>query len=106
MEPIGPNGQNDHLLFWSSRIVMSFLPNILMNLWSKLTLTDKMAHFHGQTIPDVGKPPILPIYLCYSSISLLVIQNFDVILAKKTSWTFVKTLAMEPIGPDGQNDLI
>ncbi|KAG5582351.1 hypothetical protein H5410_052978 [Solanum commersonii] len=70
-------------------------------------------------------PPILLIFVCYSSPSLLVIRNFDVIFAKNfmdytiffgnpefqrqfcrnLSWTSVKTLTMEEVGPYGQNNL-
>jgi len=35
-------------------------------LRSQLALTAKTAPFQGQTIPGAGKPPILPIFVCYS----------------------------------------
>jgi len=34
-------------------------------LWSQLAVTAKTDHFQGQTIPGAGKPPILPIFVCY-----------------------------------------
>ncbi|KAG5582343.1 hypothetical protein H5410_052970 [Solanum commersonii] len=33
-----------------------------------------MAHFQGQMIPGVGKPPILPIFVCNTP-SFLMIRN-------------------------------
>ncbi|KAG5576412.1 hypothetical protein H5410_056546 [Solanum commersonii] len=33
---------------------------------SRLVPTGKLAPFQGQTIPEMGKPPVLPIFLCYS----------------------------------------
>ncbi|KAG5568920.1 hypothetical protein H5410_064083 [Solanum commersonii] len=36
-------------------------------LWSQLALMAKMTNFQGQTIPGVGKPPILLIFIYYSS---------------------------------------
>jgi len=47
-----------------------------------LALTTKTTNFIGQTSPEAGKPPILPIFMCYSSPSFLVIWNFDLIFAK------------------------
>ncbi|KAG5569111.1 hypothetical protein H5410_058877 [Solanum commersonii] len=52
-------------------------------LWSQLALMANTTHFQGQTIPGPGKPPILLIFVCYSSPYFLVIQNFDAIFAKK-----------------------
>jgi len=51
-------------------------------LWGLFALTAKTAHFKGQTIPRDGKPPLLPIFICYSSPSFLVIWNSDFIFAK------------------------
>ncbi|KAG5569109.1 hypothetical protein H5410_058875 [Solanum commersonii] len=70
-------------------------------LRSHLALTTKMAHFQGQTIPEAGKPPILPIVMCYSP-WIFVIRNstsFLKIIPDKR----VKTLPMEPVVPHGQN---
>ncbi|KAG5582379.1 hypothetical protein H5410_053006 [Solanum commersonii] len=64
----------------------------------------KATHFQGRAIPRVGKPLILSTFVCYSSPSFLVIWKFDVILAK-IFLAAVRTLAMEPFGPYGQNDL-
>ncbi|KAG5608036.1 hypothetical protein H5410_019317 [Solanum commersonii] len=48
----------------------------------QLVTTAKTAHFQGQTIPETSKPPILPIFMCYSPRDLLVTQNSKVIFAK------------------------
>ncbi|KAG5603467.1 hypothetical protein H5410_024959 [Solanum commersonii] len=58
---------------------------------NQLALMTKMAHFEGQTIPRAGKLPPLPIFICYSSPSLLVIRNFDLI--------FAKNLLIRPLRP-------
>ncbi|KAG5608032.1 hypothetical protein H5410_019313 [Solanum commersonii] len=63
---------------------------------SQLSLTAKTAHFQSQMSPGASKPPILPIFMCYDSLSFLVIWNSDLIFAKKILWTSVKTLAMDP----------
>ncbi|KAG5582360.1 hypothetical protein H5410_052987 [Solanum commersonii] len=57
-------------------------------LMTQLALMAKTAHFKGQTNSRASKPPILSIFVCYSSPSLL---------------TFVNILAMELVGTDGQN---
>ncbi|KAG5582367.1 hypothetical protein H5410_052994 [Solanum commersonii] len=41
---------------------------------------------------------------CMNFTIFLVIQNFNVIFFKKKLWTFIKTLAIEPVGADRQND--
>jgi len=35
-------------------------------LWNQLALTAKTSHFKSQMCPRAGKPPILPIFVCYS----------------------------------------
>jgi len=52
------------------------------SLWSQLALTTKTSNFQGQTSPGAGKPPILPIFMSYSSPYILVIWNSDLIFAK------------------------
>ncbi|KAG5588869.1 hypothetical protein H5410_039383 [Solanum commersonii] len=47
--------------------------------WIQLALTDKTFYFQGQMSLKAGKPPLLPIFMCYSSPSFL---NFDLIFAK------------------------
>ncbi|KAG5578682.1 hypothetical protein H5410_049309 [Solanum commersonii] len=37
-----------------------------------------MAHLQGQTSPRVGKPPILPIFMCYCPRHFMVTRNSDV----------------------------
>ncbi|KAG5591706.1 hypothetical protein H5410_042220 [Solanum commersonii] len=76
--------------------------------------TDKLAHFKGQTSPRVGKPPFLPIFVCYiihrflaCFLSKVFMDIFDDSkfrhdFCRNFSWTSVKTLVMEPDGPDGQ----
>ncbi|KAG5576398.1 hypothetical protein H5410_056532 [Solanum commersonii] len=59
-------------------------------LWSWFVQTGKPAHFHCQMIPGAGKPPSMPIFVCFSP--------------WKISWTSVKTIVMEPIDFDGQTD--
>ena len=58
---------------------------------SQLALTAKTTHFQGQTIPRAGKPPLLPIFMCYCSPSFLVIRNYDL--------TFAKILPGRPLRP-------
>ncbi|KAG5582350.1 hypothetical protein H5410_052977 [Solanum commersonii] len=85
IEPVGPHDQNipfSRSYDPRSRISTSFLPKFFMDLWSQLALTAKTTHFQGQTSLEEGKPLILPVFVCYSSPSFLVIQNFDIIFAK------------------------
>ncbi|KAG5569108.1 hypothetical protein H5410_058874 [Solanum commersonii] len=106
MELIGPHDKNDP--FSRSNESRSISPSLLMigncdliftknfpghplrpYLWIQLVLTDKLAHFHGQTIPGAvheifGDPEFRP-HFC---------QNI--------AWTSVKTLPMEPVGPHDQ----
>ncbi|KAG5582372.1 hypothetical protein H5410_052999 [Solanum commersonii] len=82
IESVGPDGQNgpfSRLNDPGSRSTPHFVD---FRVWSQLSLMVKTVHFHSQTIPGVGKPPILPIFLFYRSPSLLVIRNSKVILAK------------------------
>lgn len=51
-------------------------------LWNRLVNTYKTTHFQGQTSPRAGKPPILPIFMCYSPTFLLVIWNYEFIFSK------------------------
>jgi len=51
-------------------------------LCSQLALTANTIHFQCQTSPRAGKPPILPIFVCYRSTSFLVIKNSDLIFVK------------------------
>ncbi|KAG5627716.1 hypothetical protein H5410_012934, partial [Solanum commersonii] len=81
------------------------------------------AHFKGQTNPRTGKPPILPIFVCdvhgffdlsYGAswfrrpnrpifkVKRALEQNSDMTFAKTNSWTSVKSLVMEAVGPNGQ----
>ena len=75
----------DFLVIWNSDIILAkVLPRRPLRpyIWSQLALTAKPAHFQGQTIPRAGKPHPLPIFMCYSSPSLLVIRNSKHIFAK------------------------
>jgi len=75
----------DFLVLWNSEhIFAKIIPARPLRpyLWSQLALTAKTSHFQGQTIPRVGKPPLLLIFICYSSPSFLVIRNSDLIFAK------------------------
>ena len=75
----------DFLVLWNSdHIFAKIIPARPLRpyLWSQLALTAKTSHFQGQTIPRVGKPPLLLIFICYSSPSFLVIRNSDLIFAK------------------------
>ncbi|KAG5588772.1 hypothetical protein H5410_049206 [Solanum commersonii] len=97
MEPIGPIGENVPFSRSNEPRAEIFSRTFIKNLSmepvephgqnfpfsrsnktqsSQLGLTAKTAHFQGQTNPGAGKPPILPIF----------------------------TLAMEPVGPYGQNN--
>ncbi|KAG5570387.1 hypothetical protein H5410_060153 [Solanum commersonii] len=78
------------------------VPPLRPYLWSQLALTVKMIHFKGQTIPGVGKPPILSIFV-YSSPWIFGDPKFQRHFCQKFSLTSVKTLVMQPVGPNGQN---
>ncbi|KAG5582352.1 hypothetical protein H5410_052979 [Solanum commersonii] len=147
MEPVVPDSQNGS--FSRSNKPRSrtahFKGAIVHHLFKvkrdskQLAVTAKTTHFQGQKILGDGKPPILPNFMCYSSLPLLVIRNSNMIFAEifhrrslrpslwnklalivKTahfqsqknpgavihfcqnfSWTSVKTLVMELVGPDG-----
>ncbi|KAG5576383.1 hypothetical protein H5410_056517 [Solanum commersonii] len=63
-----------------SGFLTSFLPKVFTEVrqdlsygadWSRrvklpIFKMGKSAHFHGQMIREVGKPPVLPIFVCYS----------------------------------------
>ncbi|KAG5628344.1 hypothetical protein H5410_000061 [Solanum commersonii] len=89
MEPVGPHGQNGP--FSRSNKPQSSL----------LALTAKTVHFQGQTSPRAGKPPLLPIFICYSSPSFVVIQNFNLIFVRISHG---HPLPVEPVGPHGLNN--
>ncbi|KAG5582371.1 hypothetical protein H5410_052998 [Solanum commersonii] len=61
-----------------------------------------MTHFQGEMISGVGKPPILPIFGCYNSPFFFFIRNYDVHFCQNSSWTSVKTLTEDPVGPNSQ----
>ncbi|KAG5600583.1 hypothetical protein H5410_031953 [Solanum commersonii] len=52
------------------------------HLGSELVMMAKTSHFQGQMSLETGKPPILLIFVCYSSPSFLVFKNSYVIFAK------------------------
>ncbi|KAG5600597.1 hypothetical protein H5410_031967 [Solanum commersonii] len=54
-------------------------------LRSQLALIAKTAHNQGQTSLGTSKPPILPIFVCYSSPFFLVFQNSNWITTTKTT---------------------
>lgn len=47
-------------------------------LWILLITPAKIIHFQCQTSRRAGKPPILPIIVCYSPPSFLVIKNYEI----------------------------
>ena len=51
----------------------------------------KTSHFQGQTSPRAGKYNILPIFVCYSPLSLKVIQNSNIIFCQKFIQTSLRT---------------
>ncbi|KAG5576394.1 hypothetical protein H5410_056528 [Solanum commersonii] len=54
MNSVGPNEKTGLLL-------RSTMPRS-----GRFVQTSKPAHFHGQMIPEVGKRPSMPIFVCYS----------------------------------------
>ncbi|KAG5598312.1 hypothetical protein H5410_029682 [Solanum commersonii] len=91
MEPVSPHGQNNPFSGLNNPRSRS-LPGRLLRpyLWRQLALTAKTAYFQGQMIPRAvhgifGNPEFRPHFW------------------QKFTWTFVKTLPMEPVGPYGQN---
>ncbi|KAG5613684.1 hypothetical protein H5410_013508, partial [Solanum commersonii] len=61
-------------------------------LWRQLALTAKTSHFEGQTSSRAVHGPFGDL-------------EFGPHFCQKNFWTSVKTLAMEPVGPHGQNTL-
>ncbi|KAH0646397.1 hypothetical protein KY284_034281 [Solanum tuberosum] len=91
IEPVSPNGQNVTFsksndpgteIQNSNLIFAKILPRrpLTPYLWSQFALTAKTAHFQGQTIPRAEFPPHF-------------YQNL--------TWTSIKTLPIEPVGPHG-----
>ncbi|KAG5570391.1 hypothetical protein H5410_060157 [Solanum commersonii] len=104
MELFGPDGQNDS--FSMSKEPRACKPPHFTDF--HLALTAKMTHFQSQMIPGADKSPILPIFVCYSSPSFLVIRNSYFIIffgdpefrryfCHNFSWTSAKTLAIESL---------
>ncbi|KAG5591695.1 hypothetical protein H5410_042209 [Solanum commersonii] len=56
-----------------------------------MVLTGETTHFQGQTSPRA-------VY------GFLRFKNIDMIFCQNISWTSVKTLAIEPIGPNEQTE--
>lgn len=93
-----PEFQCDYYQNWHGRLLRPCL-------WSLLVTTAKMTHFRGQTSPNVGKPPISLIFVCYSPPSVLMIWNSNLIFVKNFNgrllrsywWSqFVTTARMTP----------
>ncbi|KAG5578697.1 hypothetical protein H5410_049324 [Solanum commersonii] len=94
-------------------------PPLRPYIWSQLVTMDKSTHFHYQTSPRASKPPILLIYnqlvahpkqpiyklkrALEKSTTFYGDPKFRCYLYQKHTWTIVKTLAMNPVGPHGQN---
>ncbi|KAG5569107.1 hypothetical protein H5410_058873 [Solanum commersonii] len=133
MEPVGPHGQNGPFSRSNdprSRIRPHFCQNFTGRplrpyLWSQLALTAKTTHFKGQMIPEARWPKAH--FQGKAILGILPIFNSDLIFAKillgrplrpylrsavefrphfcqNFTWTSVKTLPMELVGPHGQND--
>ncbi|KAG5582365.1 hypothetical protein H5410_052992 [Solanum commersonii] len=82
----------------------SFLFTIFLEIRNfDLALTAKTTYFQSQTSPGAGKAPIFSIFVCYSPWSFGD-PEFARYFCQKFSWTFVKTLVMVPLGPDGKNE--
>ncbi|KAG5607811.1 hypothetical protein H5410_029303 [Solanum commersonii] len=82
MEPIGHHGQNDPFTRSNDprrREAPHFADS---RLWSKLVTTAKTSNLHGQTTPGVGKPLILPIFVCYIPRYFIKTHNSDVFFSK------------------------
>ncbi|KAG5608029.1 hypothetical protein H5410_019310 [Solanum commersonii] len=65
-----------HSLFGDTEFRPYFCQNFLWTFFKTLVmepvgLQGKINHFQGQTRPDAGKPPKLPIFVCYSSPSFI-----------------------------------
>jgi len=71
-------------------------------LWSKLALTAKTSNFEDQICPGSGKPPFCQ-FSCAIVHGLFDDLEFQNNLNQNFSWTSIKTLAMEPVSPHGQN---
>ncbi|RAN86301.1 hypothetical protein B5P41_30080, partial [Bacillus sp. SRB_28] len=67
-----------------------------------LALTAKTSHFKGQMCPRAGKPPFCR-FSCAIVHGLFGDLEFRHNFCQNFSWTSVKTLAMEPVSPHGQN---
>ncbi|KAG5578685.1 hypothetical protein H5410_049312 [Solanum commersonii] len=138
IEPVGHHGQNGPFTRSNSTTFYDD-PKLRCQFCQKLTWTSvkilamDLRHcqnnpFTNSNKPRAGKPPILPIFVCYTPRHFVVTQNSDVIFAnnlngplvlysttfygepkfqrnfcQKPTWTSVKTLAMEPGGCYGQN---
>ncbi|KAG5613954.1 hypothetical protein H5410_013778 [Solanum commersonii] len=109
MEPVGPHGQTGPFSMSNDPQSSQLVPTVksahsqgqIIPKVASWSPTRKPFHFQGQTRPRAGKPPILPIS-CAIVHRYLVIRNFDVMFFQKISWTSIKTLVMEPVGPYGQ----
>ncbi|KAG5591704.1 hypothetical protein H5410_042218 [Solanum commersonii] len=100
-----PMGKPTHFLGQTSPRVGK--PPILpiFHLLSQFVPTSKPSYFQGQMSPRAGQLPILPIFVCYS-LWIFGDPEFRCDFYQNFSCTSVKTLTMEPVGPDGQNRII
>ncbi|KAG5576306.1 hypothetical protein H5410_056440 [Solanum commersonii] len=65
----------------------------------------KPSHCQGQRIPGVVKPLVFPISVCIVH-GYFGDLNFQGHFCQNDSWTPIKTLAREPIGPNGKIGLL
>ncbi|KAG5574357.1 hypothetical protein H5410_054491 [Solanum commersonii] len=72
-------------------------------LLSQLALTAKTSHFQGQTIPGVGKPPFYQ-FSCAIVHGIFGDLEFRPHFCQNFTWTSVKTLPIDLVGPHDQNN--
>ncbi|KAG5578686.1 hypothetical protein H5410_049313 [Solanum commersonii] len=70
--------QNSDVIF--AKILHGLLLRCL--IWSQLVAMVKTNYLQGPMSPREGKPPILPIFVCYSPLHCMVTRNFNIIVRK------------------------
>ncbi|KAG5569180.1 hypothetical protein H5410_058946 [Solanum commersonii] len=112
MEPIGPDrhtNQFSRSTQAAERFSMSFLPKYFMDVRQDLSyragwsIPENWAIFKVKRAPERVKPPFYR-FSCGIIHGFFGDPYFRCHFFQKFSWTSVKTLTMEPVGPDGQID--
>ncbi|KAG5591689.1 hypothetical protein H5410_042203 [Solanum commersonii] len=63
----------------------------------------KPTYFKGQMIPEQVNPSLCQIFVCYCP-WIFVDLEFRRDFCQKISWTSIKTLVIELVGPDGKTN--